>query len=415
MQRGLYRAAKQALGRRFALLYSHIYKEETLTEAWKRVSAKDGSPGVDDLSIATIKENGYQLFLEKIQKELQDGTYRANKIKRVYINKTNGEKRPLGIPTVRDRVVQMAVKIIIEPLFEADFKKCSHGFRPKHDNKRAAQITHQYSNYYKWVVDVDLRKYFDSIDHDTMMCLLEKRINDRRILRLIRYWLKAGVLENSEIIEPECGTAQGGVISPLLSNIYLNEIDKLWVDNSTVKLVRFADDMVFMCRSELQAKWVLRKLKTQLAEMKLTLNEEKTKIRHVSQSFDFIGFTYKEAWSKRLGKLVRIKFPRAKSVQKFRAELKKCVKMEPLGTDLKEIIAKVNIRIRGWINYFKIGNSYKQALEISQYACEQLRIQLRRKRGRKRTRCYTKWPDNFFYKGGLYYAPYLLRNKTNAA
>jgi len=409
LQRKLYCAAKKSLGRRFGLLYSHVTAAETLKEAWKRVRKNGGAPGIDRQSVKAIKESGVSEFLRELELELKEERYKAEVIKRVYIPKGETGVRPLGIPTVKDRGAQMTVKLIIEPLFEADFLACSHGFRPMRDNKEAAREVHRYSNTSKWVVDVDLKSYFDTIDHDILMELLRKRISDGRILYLIEGWLKAGILENGDVMRPEKGTPQGGVLSPLLSNIYLHEIDKKWNSNGSVKLVRFADDMVFLCKSHEQAKFVLRKLKEQLKELKLTLNDEKTKIRHAGESFDFVGFTYREAYSTRQKRMVVIKYPRAKSIKKIHDRIKTALKKTPNGTGLEEVIKVVNLKLRGWANYFKIGNSYKEALNLSQYSCEQLRIYWRRHKARKNRRSYKKWPDSYFYQGGLFYVPHLIK------
>lgn len=409
LQRTLYRAAKRMLGRKFGTLHTHVSSPETIKEAWERVSANNGAAGYDQQTVADVKAAGVERFLEELQNELANGEYQASVIRRVYIPKGEHDKRPLGIPVLKDRVAQMAVKLIIEPLFEADFLDCSHGFRPKRDNKEAARLTHRYSNTHPWVVDVDLKSYFDTIDHDILMRLVRERVSDKSTLWLIKQWLKAGILENGAVTEPERGTPQGGVLSPLLSNIYLHEIDKLWHKNPSVKLVRFADDMVFMCKSEAQAKWVLGRLREQLKALKLTLNEEKTKIRHVRETFDFVGFTYREAFSAKLGRLVRIKYPRAKSMQKIRDNIKSTVKETPLGAGLTEVITKVNRKISGWVNYFRIGNSYKASLEVSEFACQQLRIFWRRHKGRKETQCYRRWPNSYFYEKGLHYAPKLLK------
>ncbi|OGV39737.1 MAG: hypothetical protein A2020_08805 [Lentisphaerae bacterium GWF2_45_14] len=196
---------------------------------------------------------------------------------------------------------------------------------------------------------------------------------------------------------------------PLLSNIYLNEIDKEWHDNSSVKLVRFADDMVFLCKSKAQAEFGLRKLKGQLEELKLTLNDDKTKIRHVNESFDFVGFTYRDAYSGKHKRMVVIKYPRAKSIKKIFGKIKEMLKRIPNGTALREVIKEVNPKLRRWSEYFKIGNSYQEALKLSQYSCEQLRIYWRRHKSSKNTRSYKKWSDKYFYQGGLLYVPYLIK------
>ena len=410
LQRKLYRVAKQSSGRKFGIIHNHVCNPRTLKEAWKRVSANGGAPGVDRQTIAEIKAAGVDEFLAELQNELENDQYLPNVIRRVYVPKGTSGKRPLGIPTLKDRVTQMAVKLIIEPLFEADFLDCSLGFRPRRNNKEAAQLVHRYSNTHKWVVDVDLKSYFDTIDHDALMELVRRRVSDKRILWLIKQWLKAGILEDGIVTTPERGTPQGGVLSPLLSNIYLNEIDKLWHGNASVKLVRFADDMVLLCKSETQARWVLKTLKGQLEALKLTLNEEKTKIRHVRETFDFVGFTYREAFSKKQGRLIRIKYPRAKSMQKIRDKIKSAVKEIPTGKELSEVITEVNRKLRGWAEYFKAGNSYEAALEITEFACKQLRIFWRRHKNRKEQQCSQIWQNKFFYERGLLYVPYLLKN-----
>ena len=365
LQRKLYRAAKRSFGRKFGIIHNHVCNPQTLKEAWKRVSEKGGASGVDRQTVSEIKASGVDEFLTELRSELENDQYSANVIKRVYIPKGKDGKRPLGIPTLKDRVAQMAVKLIIEPLFEADFLECSLGFRPKKDNKEAARLAHKYSNTRKWAVDVDLKNYFDTIDHDVLMELVKRRVSDKRTLWLIKRWLKAGILEDGVVTTPERGTPQGGVLSPLLSNIYLNEIDKLWNGHASVRLVRFADDMVFLCKSDIQARWTLKTLRGQLKTLKLTLNEEKTKIRHARETFDFVGFTFRESFSQKHGRLVRIKYPRAKSMKKIRDNIKSAVKAIPTGKELSEVIPEVNRKLRGWAEYFKIGNSYEAALSLT--------------------------------------------------
>ncbi len=408
-QRKLYLASKASETRRFGLLYDKVHRMDVLTEAWKRVRRNKGSAGVDGKSIREIEnETGVDAFLNELQKELKSGSYTASEIKRVYIPKGADGKRPLGIPTVKDRVVQMAVKLIVEPLFEADFQDCSYGFRPKRSNTQAVKLAHGYSNTSKWVVDVDLKSYFDTIPHDKLKELVRKRVGDKRVLALIHQWLKAGIMEEGNVRNPTDGTPQGGVLSPLLSNIYLNEIDKLWNDNSSVRIVRYADDMVLFCKSHRQAKFVLDKLRGQLSELGLTLNEEKTKIAHVRESFDFLGYTIKEAYSHKSHRMVRIKFPRPKSEKNMRLKIKEALKSEKLGTDLRLVIAMLNRKLSGWANYFKIGNSYKQALRLADYVCEQLRLYWRRCKHRKDIRGSVKWKNSYFYDKGLHYVPNLL-------
>lgn len=408
-QQKLYLASKACGTRRFGILYDKVYRMDVLQEAWKRVKRNRGGAGVDGKSITKIeRETGVDVFLFGLHEELKSGEYSAGNIRRVYIPKGANAKRALGIPTVKDRVVQMAVKLIIEPLFEADFLDCSYGFRPKRSNIQAVKQAHGNSNSHKWIVDVDLKSYFDTIPHEKLKALIRKRVGDKSILDLIYQWLKAGVMEEGKIRKPTDGTPQGGVLSPLLSNIYLHEIDKLWEKNPSMRIVRYADDIVLFCRTEKQARYVLKKLRKQLDELGLTLNDEKTKIVHVRDGFDFLGYTIKEAYSRKHNKMVRIKFPRSKSEKNMRCKIKDAIKLKPLGTDLKDIITMLNRRLSGWVNYFKIGNSYKQALRLSSYVCSQLRLYWRRCKHRKDISGYGKWRNSYFYEKGLHYVPNLL-------
>ena len=250
LQRALCRAAKQQPERRFTLLYDKVCRRDILQEAWKRVSSNGGAAGVDRQSIADVREYGEERFLAEVEQELRQNRYRAAEVRRVHIPKPGqpGKTRPLGIPTVKDRVVQMAVKLVIEPLFEADFQPCSFGFRPQKNPRMAlSAIVQSLNQDYSFVVDVDLKSYFDTIDHDLLMPMVERRVGDVRVLRLIRAWLKAGVMEEGKVTHPDRGSPQGGVISPLLSNIFLHEVDRQWckagdATGGTVRLVRYADD-----------------------------------------------------------------------------------------------------------------------------------------------------------------------------
>ena len=229
LQNKLYLTAKKCSSRRFHALYDKVYRDDVLIEAWKRVKANNGSSGIDGISIEDIKERGVEEYLTEIQTELKSGSYRPSPVKRVMIPKPDGNQRPLGIPTVKDRIVQMATKIAIEPVFEADFKDCSYGFRPKRSAKQALEVVRKACNnkgYY--VVDADIEKFFDNVNQDKLMTLIEQRVSDRKILKLIRQWLKAGVLYGNILEISELGTSQGSVISPLLANIYLNTLDRLW-------------------------------------------------------------------------------------------------------------------------------------------------------------------------------------------
>ncbi|MCP3776669.1 group II intron reverse transcriptase/maturase [Paenibacillus sp. MZ04-78.2] len=282
-------------------MYDKLYRKDIMQMAWKQVKANGGSAGIDRMTIDHIvNQYGEEKLLDETITMLKEGTYRPEPVRRQDIPKGDGKMRPLGIPTVRDRLVQMAAKIVVEPIFEADFKDCSFGFRPKRSTqdatRRIRKTVNEGSIY--WVVDVDITSYFDNIPHEKLMKLVEQRINDRRILKLIRKWLKAGFVKENQFHETEIGSPQGGVISPLLANLYLNYLDTLWEKQfaHVGTLVRYADDLVILCHRKEQALKAIGVLKAILAKLELTMNTKKSKLVKIwddSQGFDFLGYHHR--------------------------------------------------------------------------------------------------------------------------
>lgn len=360
-QRKLYLKAKQEKEFRFYVLYDKIREPRFLKEAYRRVKAKNGSPGADGVTFEAIEREGVEKLLESIKEELEKRTYRPSPVLRVYIEKTNGKLRPLGIPTIKDRIVQMSCKMVIEPIFEADFEDSSYGFRPKRSAHNAiSAIKENLQNGNTEVLDADLSAYFDTIPHDKLMILIGKRISDKNVLHLIKIWLKAPVIEDGKPRggkKNDRGTPQGGVISPLLANIYLHLVDKIVnkkgsiFEQNGIKIVRYADDFVLMGRKI--SKQSIETLKKILERMELTLNEEKTKTLNVKEeSFDFLGFTIGYRKGLRNKKYLSIT-PGEKAEKKFRGNIDKYLK-EHMHSNDGNLTKGINQKIRGWIGYFTI-------------------------------------------------------------
>jgi RNA-directed DNA polymerase len=394
LQRKLYVCAKSSKTRRFHALYDRIYRSDVLWEAWKRVRGNGGAAGIDKETIQAIEQRGAGEFLKEIEAALRAGQYRPSPVKRRYIPKADGKQRPLGIPTVRDRVVQMAAKIVIEPIFEADFQPCSYGFRPKKSAMQALEAIRVAGNRgHNFVVDADIQGYFDSIDQDTLMELLKERISDRRVLKLMRQWLEAGVMEDGTVRETLAGTPQGGVISPLLANIYLNKLDRIWVARcgQLGVLVRYADDFVAMCRSESGAREALRRIGLVMDRLGLTLHPAKTQLvdlRRGKESFVFLGCTIRKKRSIQRAPNTHFmqRWPSPRATKRLRDRVRQITGKQNSGKDVKQVIAELTPVLRGWGNYFRTGNADREFNKMDRYVVRSLRRWQYRRGGQRPTK-----------------------------
>lgn len=364
LQNTLYLASKGNPKRRFHALYDKVYREDVMRIAWIRVKANGGSAGIDQETIDFIvREYGEERLIEECRQTLMNKTYRARPVRRQEIPKGDGKMRPLGIPTLRDRVIQMATKIVIEPIFEADFQDVSFGFRPKRSAEDAIRRIRETAEREKvhWVVDVDITGYFDNIPHDKLMKMVEKRINDRRVLKLIRMWLKAGVMKEGQFYETDLGSPQGGVISPLLANLYLHYLDTIWVKKFAHlgAIVRYADDLVILCRYKRQALEAIRVLRTVFQKLELTMNTSKSKLVNLwegREGFDFLGHTHRRMphWGKKGTVIYFLRsYPSRKAMKKMRTRVRE--ELTPLARlkwSIGDLIKRMNPIIQGWKNYY---------------------------------------------------------------
>ena len=394
-QRKIYLKAKQEKSFKFYVLYDKVYRSEFITEAYSRVKKNKGAPGVDGVTFEKIEQGDIREFLGNIAEELKNRTYKPQPVKRVMIPKANGKMRPLGIPTIKDRVVQMSCKMVIEPIFEADFEDTSYGFRPKRRAGGAInRIKENLTDGKTTVYDADLSKYFDTIPHTKLLKTISLRIVDKHILHLIKLWLKAPVNENGKMSggkKNKVGTPQGGVISPLLANIYLHLVDRLVnktgsiFKKHSVEIVRYADDFVLMAKRIPEE--VYDKLRRILDRMELRINEEKSAIiKATEEAFSFLGFSFRydksiKGRDKRYWNVI----PSEKSCMKIRSKIGEYLKRNG-HQSAKKLVKGLNPIIRGWINYFSIAKVSYPAMakrKLRWYLREKLNRYYRRKSQRR--------------------------------
>ncbi len=401
LQRKLFMAAKRSRTRRFHALYDRIYRGDVLMEAWKRVRAKRGAAGIDGETIAEIESGSVEALLEDIRERLRTKRYHPQPVKRRYIDKADGRKRPLGIPTVRDRVVQQATKIVLEPIFEADFKDSSFGFRPKRSATQAKEAIRQTGGRgHYFVVDADIQSFFDEIDQELLLERLSWRISDRKVLKLLRKWLRAGVMEEGHVRKATTGTPQGGVISPLLANVYLHALDEAWERDCTHlgRLVRYCDDFVVLCKTRPQAEEALRRIQEILEDLRLRLHPEKTRLVEMGlgkEGFVFLGCYFRVVRSHFRGKCYVFRWPSPRAMNAIRSKIRLLTSRRRWAgmKDLRDVIELLNPVLRGWGNYFRTGNASHKFNQLDGYVWRRL-VRLLAVRGGKRRRhfCVKDWP-----------------------
>ena len=409
LQRVLYRSAKQNKQRQFHALYDKVFRRDILARAWDKVRANGGAPGVDGVSIDDVETAGVSEFLDDIAVSLQSVTYRPKALRRVDIPKPGqpGKTRPLSIPTVLDRVVMTAAKLVLEAIFEADFKPSSFGFRPKRSAQDALEAVRKEANANgNWILDADIENCFSEIDHDALMTQVKRRVCDQNMLKLLRSWLRVGVLENGVVTDQPAGTPQGSPISPLLANIALHLLDEEWDDEGgdNGKLVKFADDLVIVCRTEVQANRAKQRVGEIIAKLGLRLHPDKTRIVNLTcgkQGLDFLGFHLHKRKSRKWQKWYLHAWPSRRAMSVIRERIRQVTNRRYVGVSIDEIVRRLNRALIAWSRYYQYGVPSECFAAIDSYVHERLAIFASNKHGLRGRNWMTRYNGEWFKRLGL--------------
>jgi group II intron reverse transcriptase/maturase len=393
LQHALYRAAKADPTRRFHALFDKVCRRDVLERAWEDVRRNRGAAGIDHITLADVEEYGIDLLLDELAADLKARRYRPLPARRVFIPKPgSSQQRPLSIPTVRDRVVQAALRIVLEPIFEADMLDCSFGFRPRRSAHDALQVLIDESwRGRRWVVETDIANCFEAIPHSGLMQAIQERVCDRAVLSLVRGMLRAGVMQDGWVRRSTAGTPQGGVISPLLCNVYLHRLDRAWVAGEHGVLVRYADDAVVLCATGEQAEAALARLRALLADLGLEPKAAKTRIVHLvegGEGFDFLGFHHRlvRGRTPRSAHLTFLaRWPARKATQHARDRIREITDRKRLWVPVEDIVKELNGFLRGWAGYFRYGNSARVLGQIRNYALRRVALLLSKAGKRRRS------------------------------